>query len=595
MRRSYDLIFKLSPGDIEISENLIVKKLRKNLVEELYVYRDSIELSKIIKPLYSDTRRIHNICSSNECDKLRVSLAVPRESVKSVHDRGLIVVVDTDYHKIYVSKSKICYNENRIGPFKIVSREIDSIAVERGLISIDLVRDSRDICEHTILISREPLDLESDYLQRIYRGYYEDGLIWALIRSGAAKREVLPREIEDEQAYYWPRGDLLRKSLYQWYSYDDSASLHVYTEILQQIIDQMSRYGGLLIPYITAARKSNIYGAPQQIYVFESLYRGYQILGSEALREKALESLKCFITQPPECLGYYTFREGGLWFRWGSYHYLSRDPEGREDLYVLNTHLMGVVALLEARLLEACDWCEYYAREGVKAVVGLLREFQREDGYLYYSLYNKERFGEKEDLIMPHTIGYHTLSSRLMIRAGRIAGERVLVESGLRGCRHSIKRLYEGRYDLRDEILRCLVEFYRFSSDRSVIREIDEISRRIIYRKPVAQLGYSIDESSRAILPPAIRLPREIESIVILLLEDKEDHLKYYLYTPQRVVVEIIPRKLPSGRVVKYRQVDIESLGGESREKSPCEMMREESMTVIQCSEDFSGLIEISL
>jgi len=535
----------------------IAEKSDKLLVRETkYFYRD-LDILTVIRSRFTNTRR-YIIKSSKGFPKEIKMYIDPGSSSFTLEYSGDLCIARGDRILVIKGRHMRCYNENNIGPFKISETE-NIPALENNFLKI-LVKASPDkICEDHLIISDPKAEISDDVLrdlfQRLSKGYHEDGLIWALIRSGRVSRDVLPNFIEDEQAYYWPRGDLLRKSFHNWYLFDNEYSLQIYTEILQQIIDQMSDSGGVAIPYITAARRSNIYGSPQQLYLFESLYRAYQILGVEELRSRALNALRCYTEQPPKCLGFYEAGDG-IWFRWGSYHYLSRDPEGREDLYVLNTHLMGLVGFSEAWLFDGCMWCKEYALKGLRGLMNLLGEFQRRDGYLYYSLFNKEIYGELEDQIMPHTLGYHTLSSRYILRISYLLNKQDLVRYGDLGCRYSLEKYFGGRRDIRDELIRCLLELYRAMREKRSLEIIDEVLRTEPW-PPLRILGLEINEIMDNIIPPKIISANN--NSTILLIENKKDEALYYIY-PSGIDKIVLSKKIFLNRkIVEIKDLEIEN------------------------------------
>ncbi|MGC9010312.1 MAG: hypothetical protein ACP5I7_06855 [Sulfolobales archaeon] len=535
----------------ETSDKLLVRETR-------YFYRD-LDVLTVIRSRLTNTRRYIIKSFKGSPEEIETYID-PGSSLFTLENLGDLYIARSDRILVIKSRYMKCYNENTVGPFKI--SETESITtLENNFLRILVKASPNKICEDHLIISDPKTEINNNILRdlfnRLSKGYYEDGLIWALIRSGRVPRHVLPSFIEDEQAYYWPRGDLLRKSFYNWYLFDNEFSLQIYLEIIQQIIDQMSESGGLLIPYITAARKSNIYGSPQQLYLFESLYRAYQVLGIEDLRSRALNALRCYIEQPPRCLGFYETRGGGIWFRWGSYHYLSRDPEGKEDLYVLNTHLMGLVGLSEAWFFDGCTWCREYALKGLRGLMNLLSDFQRRDGYLYYSLFNKEIYGESEDQVMPHTLGYHTLSSRYILRLSYLLRNPDLIKYGDLGCQYSLEKYFGGRRDIRDELVRCLLELYRATREKRSLETIEKILREDP-QPPLKILGLGLDEIMDNIIPPKIISVNN--NSTILLIENKIDEALYYVYSSGVSKLVIDKKILPSKKIIEIKDLEIEDL-----------------------------------
>ena len=460
---------------------------------------------------------------------------------------------------IVLSNVAKCYFENDIGPYMI--RQCIVRAAQKGnVVEVEVVNDlpgsKCDLAGFIVYRNCEDVEvqLRKEFFDRLYKGYVEDGLIWALVKKGEVSRNELPEFIENDQHYYWPRGDILRESLYAWYSTDDEIAFLVYLEVLEQMLNSMNEFGGVLIPYITAARMRNIYGAPQQLYAFESLYRAYQIIGLEILKEKALNALKCFLVEPPQCLGFYEVGNG-IWFRWGSYHYLSRRQDKKEDLLVLNTHLMGVVGFAEACVYgdyeEYCD----YAKKGLKALKNLLHLFKRSDGYFYYSLYTKDRFGEKEDVLRPVTRGYHVLSSTLMIRAGRLLKEQLFVEEGLNGCIYAYENyVKKGDVGLAHELVKCLVEGYRALHKHEILDIIADVMS--VYDKELIIPGYMLNEVSNGYLTPTLKVVDDVKTV---LLEDRSNEFSYLVYSKSGGSVIFSSKRFPCGVKLSVNKIEVEN------------------------------------
>ena len=544
------------------------REVSKLFTREKIFTRDLSE----IKIIETDFLRRFYVSIPRPLERISIVLVEePNQVFRKIGEDEEYEIYSMNRETIIVGRKLVCYGENSVGPY-IVSEKILSriYAIDNELVleadpgSMNYSRDA--LCEaRFIVLPREAptqlldRDIVSSMLSRLSKGYYEDGLIWALVRSGFVPRSELPDYIIDGQAYYWPRGDLLRRYLYMWYFDEIPEALGLYREILQQLIDQLSESGGLRIPYITAARMRDIYGSPQQLYVFETLARAYDLFRVEELRDKALRALECYTKQPPECLGFYETRRGGWWFRWGSYHYLSRDPEKKEDLYVLNTHLMGVVGLLEGYRYLDCENCLRHAMRGIEALEELLEEFARSDGYLFYSLYNKERFGDLEDVIMPHTIGYHLLSTRLLLRAAYLLDEEAIrkkfMSYGVRGCEYGYRRYLSGRRDLWRELVRCFVELYRLTGDEEYIRRIDRVTREV--NEDIRATGLFIDETRHRFLPPLIRSSEEYS---ILLLDNDHDEASYYVYSKNQIMLQVSSKKLLGRSISEIRDLRIKSL-----------------------------------
>ncbi len=553
MSMELSLRINLLTNEVEGPQIRLVHKQKLLFLEKEVVF-NNVGVVKILENKYGSVKRIIFRSLPNHLLNLNIILDLGSPIIDFIKKNSL-VIARSDRFVVIKNICGRCYNENIVGPYKISCIE-NIFSAEDNYVKL-VVKGSFDkTCEESVLVagSTKELSVEAseDLFQRLWGGYFEDGLIWALVRSGRVPRNELPSFIEDEQAYYWPRGDLLHKSLHRWYLFEDELSLQQYLEIIQQIIDQISDSGGLLIPYITAARRSNIYGSPQQLYLFETLYRSYQLLGLNDLRIKALNALRCYLEQPPKCLGHYNISGRGIWFRWGSYHYLSRDPEGKEDLYVLNTHLMGLVGLSEAWFIEKCDWCREYALEGLKGLKNLIKDFQRSDGYLYYSLFNKELFGEAEDKIMPFTLGYHTLSARYILRISYLLGEEKLVNYGEKACKYSLEKFFSGRRDIRDELIRCLVELYRAGGDEETIDLIDKVIREAP-DPPFTLIGYGLGDVVGVFIPPKIRSVNN--SSIIILLNNTLSEAEYLIYPISSDIVILENKYLPSGKYIEVEDV----------------------------------------
>jgi hypothetical protein len=577
---------------IILRSDLSYKIIKKIFTKETRSHLHNNDLFVLIEDLYSNVRRLI-IRSLGDKKVLGEVLIRFYDKLKKLDEKDLFYTIYTDNHLILIDKKIRCYKENKIGPYDINERILRIESIDRDVIRLYPEYYLDKMCENNIFISniyeKDLFDIDVEMFNRLSKGFYEDGLIWALIKSGAVSREVLPDYIMNGQAYYWPRGDLLRRCFVKWFMNKDSYAQHVYLELIDQLIDQLDEEGGLKIPYITAARRENIHGAPQQLYVFETLYRLHQISGSDILRRKALKALECFIKQPPKCLGFYDTGRGGVWFRWGSYHYLSKDPEGKEDLFVLNTHLMGVVGLLEGWYYDKCEWCHKYAEEGVKGLRNMINDFQREDGYLYYSLYNKERFGIYEDKLLPHTIGYHVLSSRLILRTALFTKDLFLASVGEKGCVYAEMILNEGRKDLRDELIRCLIELYRIKRDPKFINKIDEILNRHPDR-PLRIFGLFLDEIYNNIIPPQIKIS---DDVTIVLLDARDGSAEYYVKANERSSLIISGHVLMNKIYVYPDHVEIKSL---TEEYSSPKIIRENDHRFkIDFNNRFAGVINLNI
>lgn len=584
-KRQGDIVLEVGGEHIVYRTSLRTEAIERDLVRTTRVYIGDTVAGLVIENRYRRSLRLVSRCGGEACLSIEI---VSREGPLGRRDLGRLEEIYNDRFGVVLPKNSICYDENWVGPYRVVERPVDTVFLGVDRVSVSPGISDRAFCDHSILVYERgsgEVSIDEDFFKRLYRGFFEDGLIWALVRSGAVDRGALPPYIMEGQAYYWPRGDVLRRSLYRWLSSGDPVSMHIYTELIDQILSQLTPSGGLRIPYITAARRENIFGAPQQLYVFEALQRAHRIFGLGGLRERALDALRCFVTQPPECLGYYETGRGGIWFRWGSYHYLSRDPEGREDLFVVNTHLMGVVGMFEGWRYAGCEWCRHYGEEGLRGLRNMIGVLQRGDGYIFYSLFNRERIGEREDVLVPHAVGYHTLSSRLILRASSLSGDSSLVESGVRGCLYSLEMFRRGRRDLREELLRCLVEMYR-NKRREALDMIDSVATGP--GRPLAIIGYSLDEVREDVIPPRMALSGEVS---VVLLDTREDSLEYYVYMSRGSRIEVRDTVLPSGLEVSIGSLGLRSLGEGERHR----VYRGPGVYEIYAEDTVRGVLEIEL
>ena len=263
------------------------------------------------------------------------------DDLNSRHGRCMIIPV-TAY----------CYSENDVGPY-LISEAKPQLTINGNELWVK-TNGEGDYCDTLITITNDAEKLINALgklpkpLPLLYGGFFEDGLIWALVNAGYVKESELPDFIKPRQAYYWVRGDVANVALTNWIESSNPVFLDTLVFAYEELLNKMNEYGGVKIPYITAARARDIYGSPQQSYVFNTLLRGYELIGDSRYLKGALKALECYNVQPPNCLGYIDLGNGLKWFRWGSRHFLSTDPQGRENLMVLNTHLMAVLSFNEA-------------------------------------------------------------------------------------------------------------------------------------------------------------------------------------------------------------------------------------------------------
>ena len=201
-----------------------------------------------------------------------------------------------------------------------------------------------------------------------------------------------------------------------------------------------------------------------------------------------------------------------------------------------------------------------YALMGVQGVKSLINEFMRSDGYLHYGLYTKNRFGVDEDVKRLDLIGYHTLSTRLLLRIANILRDEELFSYASKALRYSLNRLFNGFKGIGAELLRCLVEYYRWYRDSQILRTIESVT--VDGNISSLLLGYTPDElDNLSAIPPATYL-RTGQASMLLLNTSNNSYLYYvYSFSPNAVVVE--ERMLPSGRPIKSLNVECKVLGDE--------------------------------
>jgi len=282
---SLRLVLSISRQAIESEERLVVvEEPTPIFTRRLYLYREVpvaiVERSRITNTLRYTFRYVKNLGK-----RLSITLDFSSKEDSTLIKDGETFITLFSNPTTIMSKLIACYNENDVGPYGI--RFANAKMLSRGnVFEVEVCGDDKDFCDWSLIMVPKALaygGVRGEWIyKRLARGFYEDGLIWYLVKEGRVPRNLLPPYIADEQAYYWPRGDVLRESLYRWLQYGDLTAFHIYSEVINQIIRQMTPRGGLVIPFITAAMWRNIFGSPQQLYAFEALYRAYQLTGVES-------------------------------------------------------------------------------------------------------------------------------------------------------------------------------------------------------------------------------------------------------------------------------------------------------------------------
>lgn len=463
-----------------------------------------------------------------------------------------------------------CYGENEVGPFMI--RE-SSVKLIRGNGELTIaITDSGDYCGSVIALTRDPNAL-SRVLSRLpkplpllHAGFFEDGLIWAMVRAGYVKESELPSFIRPGQAYYWARGDIVNPALVGFIEEGNPVYLDILVLAYEELLSLMNEYGGVKIPYITAARARDIYGSPQQTYTFNTLLRGYELTGDSRYLNGALKALNCYNTQPPNCLGYIDLGGGLRWFRWGSRHFLSTDPQGWENLMVLNTHLMAVLSFSEAYVRGLCSDCLNHALSGVNAVIKLSRDFQRGDGYLYYSLYSKAHMGSDEDDKYPPYRGYSLLSSRLALKASIYLNNAELYSIAAKACLmgyRRVNRVIGGRWTEYEAVARCLSLMYLKDRDQSTLNKLLRVMRRALSKGvSIRVLGYDVETALYAQYQPATLIQGNAQLTYIGPINGE---VALVAYSRGGARIKFSNYQAPSGHGVTVKQVTVDNVDGSSR------------------------------
>lgn len=461
---------------------------------------------------------------------------------------------------LMVYRTAHCYNMGEVGPYGISSTNVE-VSVKDGDLVARAGLSGYEYCDFLIIASPDPHIIDLRGLPRplplIYDGFFEDGLIWALVRAGYVKESELPSFIRPGQAYLWARGDVVYVSLGQWVETGNAFYLDILKLAYEMLLRLMNEHGGVKIPYITAARARDVYGSPQQSYIFNTLLRGFELAGDGRYLEGALRALKCYTVQPPHCLGYIDLGGGLRWFRWGSRHFLSTDPQGWENLMVLNTHLMGVLSMAEAGVRGLCDWCLGEARNGLEAFKRMLGEFQRSDGYLYYSLYSKSRMGPGEDDKYPPYRGYSLLSSRLAMKAAIYLNDQGAYEAAKRACMMGYGRVIEGSWSEFEAAARCL-SLIQLREGNVLGKMIDVLSKAHDKGVRVVVNGYDVEGAFAARYQPTIIAG----SADIVYIGPVDDYVAVLLWSRGTDKAYVRGYSAPSGHSVLVRGIEVEAVDG---------------------------------
>ncbi|MGC8569825.1 MAG: hypothetical protein ACP5L1_00670 [Caldivirga sp.] len=413
-----------------------------------------------------------------------------------------------------------CYSENEVGPY-LISEVEPELTITSNELWVKFSGEG-SYCDVLITVTGDVKGLTSALgklpkpLPLLYGGFFEDGLIWALVKAGYVKESELPDFIKPRQAYYWVRGDVANVALSNWIETSNPVFLDLLIFAYEELLSRMNEYGGVKVSYITAARAKDIYGSPQQSYVFNTLLRGFELTGDSRYLKGALKALECYNVQPPGCLGYIDLGNGLKWFRWGNRHFLSTDPQGWENLMVLNTHLMAVLSFTEAYVRGLCSECVKHALSGVEAVVRLSHEFQRSDGYLYYSLYSKAHMGENEDDKYPPYRGYSLLSSRLALKASIYLNHDELYSIAKKACLMGYWNVINGKWSEYEAVARCLSLLYNKEGNSDLLSKLLNILK-IAYEKGVRVIvnGYGVEDALYAQYQPATLIQGNAQLIYV--------------------------------------------------------------------------------
>ncbi|MFP3301311.1 MAG: D-glucuronyl C5-epimerase family protein [Caldivirga sp.] len=459
-----------------------------------------------------------------------------------------------------------CYGLSEVGPFMVKEANVN-VKVYSNQIEV-VTSGEGDYCDSVIALTKDSNDL-GDVLGRLPKplpliqgGFFEDGLIWAMVRAGYVKEGELPSFIKPNQAYYWARGDVVNPSLAGWVEEGNPAYLDVLTMAYEELLSLMNEHGGVKIPYITAAKARDVYGSPQQSYIFNTLLRGFELTGDSRYLDGALKALECYLTQPPNCLGYIDLGGGMRWFRWGSRHFLSTDPQGWENLMVLNTHLMAVLSFAEAHIRGLCGSCLSHALSGVKAIIKLADKFQRGDGYLYYSLYSREHMGEGEDDRYPPYRGYSLLSSRLALKASMYLGDDKLYDMAKRACLMGYRMVEGGRWGEYEAVARCLSLIYLREDDADALNMIINVLKAAYGNRVwVKATGYDVEGAFKAHYQPATLTKGRVQLIYVGPMGGALNMVAYS--EGSRIVIK--GYRSPSGHGVLVKGIEAVGVNGSVR------------------------------
>ncbi len=297
----------------------------------------------------------------------------------------------------------------------------------------------------------------------------------------------------------------------------------------------------------------------------------YDISGIEEFLDRALKSLSCYLVQPPRCLGYYEVGDG-WWFRWGSYHHLSSTSKGLEDLLVLNTHLMALVGFSEAVWRGICRWCQEPLAKGLKALENLLEDFQRSDGYFYYSLRLKKNRVD-EDIIHPTAIGYHSLSTKLMFRIAIQTGNRRLLDAALRGCDYIVRSL--ATENLKSKIISvdtvsALIYAYNITkSDHYLWKAINILNSNL----KIYLVGYMPLERLNPLPPPRLSIHNWNDLQAMHLIYEDSNSVDILIYVNSKTMITVEKLNNIFGKTISScRNISIENLSKGLYLESPCEV-----------------------
>ena len=183
---------------------------------------------------------------------------------------------------------------------------------------------------------------------------------------------------------------------------------------------------------------------------------------------------------------------------------------------VLNTHLMAVLSFSEAYVRGLCSECIKHALSGVEAVIKLSGEFQRSDGYLYYSLYSKNHMGEEEDDKYPPYRGYSLLSSRLALKASIYLNNNALYDIAKRACLMGYNNVIHGKWSEYEAVARCLSLLYLKESTSDLLSKLMSVLR-IAHERGVRVIvnGYDVENALYAQYQPATLIQGNVQLVYV--------------------------------------------------------------------------------